>query len=56
MMPRLKMEDLHTAILNKNTEFEILNAQLRLKERRDKLPHRRNKQITKLKQRKNEKT
>ena len=25
------MEDLHTAILNKNTEFEIVNAQLRLK-------------------------
>lgn len=28
---KTKMEDLHTAILNKNTEFEILNAQLKLK-------------------------
>lgn len=26
-----KLEDLHTAVLNKNTEFEILNAQLALK-------------------------
>ena len=26
-----KLEDLHTAVLNKNTEFVILNAQLRLK-------------------------
>lgn len=26
-----KLDDLHTAILNKNTEFEILNAQLTLK-------------------------
>ena len=28
---KTKLEDLHTAVLNKNTEFEILNAQLRLK-------------------------
>ena len=26
-----KLDDLHTAILNKNTQFEILNAQLTLK-------------------------
>lgn len=26
-----KLDDLHSAILGKNTEFEILNAQLRLK-------------------------
>ena len=26
-----KLDDLHSAILSKNTEFEILNAQLRLK-------------------------
>ena len=26
-----KLEDLHNAVLNKNTEFEILNAQLVLK-------------------------
>lgn len=28
---KAKLEDLHTAVQNKNTEFEILNAQLSLK-------------------------
>lgn len=31
MDAKSKLEDLHTAVVNKNTEFEILNAQLALK-------------------------
>ena len=30
-MPRAKMNDLHSAVQNKNTENEILNAQIALK-------------------------
>jgi len=28
---KIKMDDLHSAILNKNTENEILNSQIKLK-------------------------